>query len=348
MKEQTVPQAHVQQWKKNIVNEISEELSKYNTVAILNLENLPSRQSQLIRRKIKEHAKIIITRKRLFRLAIEKSGKKEFEQLKDYLTGMPALILTNQNAFELFKILKDNMSSAPAKAGQTAPEDIWVKAGPTPFAPGPVIGELGAANIVAGIDGGKVVVKKDSLVVKEGEKVPIAAANILARLDIKPMKIGLNLIVALEKDQLYQRKVLNIDINEYIKNFKTAALDAKKLAIGANILTTETAVIMLKEAHLDAKKLALGAEILCDETKEHLMKKAESHAATLKKKVPKTPIADARSKDEGEEEVKEEKPTKKVEEKKEETKEEVEEKKPEPTEEVKKEEKKDDDQGGGK
>jgi large subunit ribosomal protein L10 len=284
--EKTTPQAHVQQWKKDIVKTISDEVKKYDTVAIINLENLPSRQSQLIRSKIKDDVKIIVTRKRLIKLALKKAGKSELKQLAEHLKGMPALILTNKNAFELFKILKDNMSLAPAKTGQTAPEDIWVKAGPTPFAPGPIIGDLGAANIVAGIDGGKVVVKKDSLVVKEGEKIPAAAANILTRLDIKPMKVGLNLIVALEKGQIYDKKVLNIDMDEYITNLKTAIINAKKLALGANILTAETAAIKLQEAHLNAKKLAIGAEIMCDETKEYLIKKAEAQATALKEKVP--------------------------------------------------------------
>jgi large subunit ribosomal protein L10 len=284
------PKAHVQQWKKDMVTKIAQELPKYETVAIINLENLPSRQSQLIRAKVKEHAKIIVTRKSLIKLAIEKSGKSDMKQLEEHMTGMPALILTNKNAFELFQLLKANMSSAPAKTGQTAPEDIWVKAGPTPFAPGPIIGDLGAANIVAGIDGGKVVVKKDSLVVKEGEKVPAAAAAILSRLDIKPMRIGLNLIAASEGGQIFMRKVLNIDVEQVVEDLKTAILNTKKLALGANILTAETAPIKLQEAHMNAKKLAIGAEILCDETKEYLLKKADAQATALKDKVPETPV----------------------------------------------------------
>jgi len=57
--------AHVQPWKKDMVNNIIKELPKYKTIAVINLENLPSRQSQVIRSKIKEHAEIIVTRKRL-------------------------------------------------------------------------------------------------------------------------------------------------------------------------------------------------------------------------------------------------------------------------------------------
>ena len=53
------PQAHVQQWKKDLVSQISTELPKYTTVAIINLENLPSRESQIIRSKIKNDIKLI-------------------------------------------------------------------------------------------------------------------------------------------------------------------------------------------------------------------------------------------------------------------------------------------------
>jgi large subunit ribosomal protein L10 len=319
--------AHVQPWKKDMVKTIIKDLPNYKTVAIINLENLPSRQSQVIRSKIKEHAKIIITRKRLIKLALDKCGKADLKQISEHIQGMPALILTNKNAFELFKILKDNMTDAPAKTGQIAPDDIWVKAGPTPFAPGPIIGDLGAANIVAGIDGGKVVVKKDSLVVKAGEPVPAAAAAILSRLDIKPMKIGLNLVIAVEEGKLFERNILNIDVDEYTNNLKQAILNAKKLALGANILTPETVTIKLQEAHIDAKKLAFGADILCDETKEHLLKKAEAQAATLKEKIPEVPVEEKKvaepAKEDQVEEVKESKSSEEESTPKEETPEEI-------------------------
>ena len=57
--------AHVQQWKKDMVADVAKELTQYKTVAVINLENLPSRQNQLIRAKIKGKTKIIVTRKNL-------------------------------------------------------------------------------------------------------------------------------------------------------------------------------------------------------------------------------------------------------------------------------------------
>ena len=63
-------------------------------------------------------------------------------------------------------------TAAPAKPGDIAPEDILVKAGDTPFKPGPIVGELQKAGIPAAIEGGKIVIKKDKVLVKKGEPSP--------------------------------------------------------------------------------------------------------------------------------------------------------------------------------
>ncbi len=280
--------AHTAQWKKDRIKELKDELAKYKTIAVVNMMDLPSKQLQKIRSKIKSKAKLFMTRKRLLTRALDES-KPEHKKLIEHLEGMPALILSNENPFELFNILKQNMSKAPAKTGQIAPEDIVVSAGPTPFAPGPILGEIGAAGIDAGISGGKIVIKADCVVVKKGEPVPAEAANILARLDITPMKIGINLLVALEEKQIFLRETLDIDTEQLIEDLKTAYQNAFKLSVGTGIITEDNVEYLLREAATDAKKLSVGAHILTDETKEHIIQKAESHAQALKEKVPDQP-----------------------------------------------------------
>ena len=48
------------------------------------------------------------------------------------------------------------MTPAPAKEGQLAPFDIVVPKGPTPFGPGPIIGELQKIGLPAAIEAGKI------------------------------------------------------------------------------------------------------------------------------------------------------------------------------------------------
>lgn len=232
------------------VIEIQQELGKYSTVAILDMSGLPSSNLQAISRKIKDRAKLIYAKKNFTVRAIESNEKLKI--LSSKLGQNSALLLSNLNAFELFGLLKANMSDAPAKAGQVAPFDLIVKAGPTPFTPGPVLTELGSVGIKAGVEGGKVAVKQDSTVVKAGQPISDKAASILLRLGLKPMKIGLNLTVALENGELYSRNILNVDVDEIIQQIKSCYLEAFKLSIGTGLVTEETVKYLLQKAHREA------------------------------------------------------------------------------------------------
>ena len=100
-----------------------------------------------------------------------KEKKPGIEKLKDHLNGMPSLMFTKENPFRLAANLMKSKSKAPAKAGQVAPSDIVVEAGPTGFAPGPVIGELGQLGIKTSVENGKVAIKENKVLVKKGEKI---------------------------------------------------------------------------------------------------------------------------------------------------------------------------------
>ena len=282
-------------WKKELVVELSKEIKEAKTVAILTMTNLPSKQLQLIRGKIGDKMNIRMSRKTLLTLALNNSGRKETAKLVEHLKDMPAIITSELDAFALWQLLKENMSDAAAKAGQIAPFDITVPAGLTNFAPGPILGDLGDVGINAGIEGGKIAIKEDSIVVKEGEPISEKLAAILDRLDIHPMKIGLNLIAALEDSTIFLRSTLDVDTDELIEKLKSAHLDSIKLAVGVGIINKETAELMLVKAETDAMKLAYAQGILADKVKELLLAKTEASAKTLKEKVEDIPIEEAKT-----------------------------------------------------
>src|SRR5207245_2425322 len=82
------------------------------------------------------------------------------------IEGQTAVVTADIDPFRLFKELEATKSRAPARGGEVAPEDLWVRAGETPFKPGPVVGELQKAGIPAAIERGKVVIRQDKLLVK--------------------------------------------------------------------------------------------------------------------------------------------------------------------------------------
>lgn len=281
-------EAHVSPAKKKLVKEFKQLIVKYPIVAVVNMENLPAKQLQTMRTKLRGNVELRMAKRRLIRIALEGTEKEQpgISKLAEYMKGMPALLFTSENPFSLFKTLKKNKSTAPIKAGQIAPNDIVVPAGPTGFAPGPIIGELGGFGIKSGIDGGKVAIKEDSVVAKEGEEVSSGLAGVLTRLGIEPMQVGLDLLAAYEDGEIVTKSVLDIDEEQYIADIVSAATQATNLSFNTAYPTKETITLLLSTAAKDSLALALDQDILTDETVKTTLAKAQGHADALNTKVP--------------------------------------------------------------
>ncbi|MBW3013544.1 50S ribosomal protein L10 [Candidatus Woesearchaeota archaeon] len=273
------------EWKKRLVQEYVKLIKEYPVVGVVDFTSLPVPQLNSMKAKLRDKLVLKGGRKKLFELALKTAAKDKpgVENMIEFLNdGLPAMIFTKENPFSLYKTLQKSKSNAPAKAGQKAPKDIIVPAGPTSFTPGPIIGELGSAGVKAGIEGGKVVVKADSLVRKEGEVIDAKLAGLLSRLGIQPMEIGLNIIATFENGQIFKKAVLSIDEKQFIDNITKASRWAFNLAMNAGILTKETTEIMIIKAFNEAKALAIGQNILADAVAEQVLAKAEAQAKGLK------------------------------------------------------------------
>lgn len=272
--------------KKKQVSELAKELPKYKTVGVLNLSGLPAKQYQSITRKLKDKLKVVYATKNVQKRAIDEAGNETLKQLESHMGGIPAVVLTNEDAFSLAKLFRQNQSPAAAKAGQEAPEDIWVKAGPTSFTPGPVISELAQLKIKAGVEAGKIAIKQDSLAVKKGETFSPLAASMLARLGMAPMKLGVKLVAAVEGKDFYLAEQIYIDEEKYLNDLRLVASQAFALAVEAGILTEETVQLLVSRAVREAKHLTEEAGILTPETAGSVLVKVERAAAALESAVP--------------------------------------------------------------
>ncbi len=276
---------HVAEYKKDVVNNLVTLMKGYPIIGIVNLENLPAPQLQGMRAKLRKDFSIVMTKKRLIKLALEdlKSHKKDIEKLESFLVGLPALIFTRENPFKLSKTLKKNKTPAPAKAGQTATKDIIVNQGPTSFAPGPIIGELALAGIKSGVEGGKVAIKEDTIVVKYGEKIKPKVAEILTRLGIQPSEVGLDLVAVYENGTIYDRGILNIDESEYQNRLINASRSAYNLANYIAYPAKEIIIPLIKKAHNDARSLGYAKKIFDKGIIDLLLKDAHIQMMNLHK-----------------------------------------------------------------
>ncbi|MBI2140972.1 50S ribosomal protein L10 [Candidatus Woesearchaeota archaeon] len=269
--------------KKKVVDVLVRAFGTYGVVAVVNLESLPAAQLQRLRQSLGNDLQIVMCKKSVIRLAIAsvKGKLKGVEQLLDLLTGMPALLFTNQNPFKLASLLQKSKSKAPAKPGQTAPYDIVIPAGPTQFAPGPIISELAAVGIKAGVEGGKIAVKVPSTIVREGEKIKPKVAEVLAKFSIQPMEIGLNLVAAYENGIIYGRKVLSVDPATYVNELVSAAMESRAVALHIGFPAAETIGTLITMSARQARHIAREYGIMVSELAEELVGKAGLEAAAI-------------------------------------------------------------------
>ncbi|MCD6571939.1 MAG: 50S ribosomal protein L10 [Thermoplasmata archaeon] len=288
--------AHVAEWKKREVEELKNIIKSYPIVGIAQIGGIPAPQMQQLRAKLRDIALVKVVRNTLFSLALEETDKEKngIAELKNIIEGETAIIAAKDiNPFKLFQIIKSNRINAPAKGGEIAPKDIVVKAGDTPFKPGPIVGELQKAGIPAAIEEGKVVIKKDKVIVPAGERISPQIAQILTRMEIYPLEIGINLKGVYENGIIFTSDILDINKDEYVGNLTNAARNAFNLAINSGWVNKFTIDTLISMAGINAYNLAINIRYPTKDTIEHLINIAYMQMLSLSSRIG----ADALDKD---------------------------------------------------
>lgn len=275
--------AHVAEWKYGEVEQITNLLANNKVIGIVEIDGIPAPQMQYMRQNLKDIARVRSAKNSLIFRALDEAEKKVkgISSLKEAVTGQTAIIATDMNPFKLYGQMKATRTMAPAKGGETASYDIMVKAGDTPFKPGPVVGELQKAGIPAAIREGTVVIKEDKVVVSVGEKIPVDAAQMLTRLGIYPIEIGMTLHAVYEDGSIFKSDVLDINVDEFMARMQQALTNAFNLALESAWANKVTIKPLLQKAYNHAFILAMERNILTKETVEHLISKAYNSMLSL-------------------------------------------------------------------
>lgn len=280
--------AHVAPYKQAIVKDLVSRFETSKVVGLVNIHGIPSPQFQGIRKNLAGRASITVAKNNLIRLALKEAAakRKGLDALAADIDGQTAVVTADVNPFRLFKELEKTKTPAPARGGERAPEDIWVREGETPFKPGPVVGELQKAGLPAAIEKGKVIIKKDKLVVKAGDKIPRDVAQVLARLEIFPLIVGLDLKGAYEDGMVYHRDALAVDDVVVRRQIAHAGLQALGLALEIGYPTKATVPLLLAKAFRNALGLSIESEFPTKESVKFLLAKAQAQALALSSQVP--------------------------------------------------------------
>ncbi len=270
-------------WKMELVDSVVKGIEKSPVVGLVSISNVPGPQLQSMRARLRDHLTIQVIKNNLLEIALRKAAEKRkgVDQLTQEIEGQTALLLSDFNPFKLHMLLEKTKTKRPAKGGETSPIDIEIKAGETSFKPGPIIGELQKAGIPAAIEKGKVVIKKDKIVVKQGEEISRALALALTKLEIYPLTVGLELKAAYEAGTIFHRETLAIDSVAYIERIQKGARSALNLSVFAAIPHRLSIAALLNKAHTEAINLAVCSEYPATEVLKILITIARSQSLAL-------------------------------------------------------------------
>jgi len=268
--------------KENAVKDLEALFQKYPIFAIADLKGLKANQLQVLKKKFKDDLEIHVAKNTLVKRAMEKLAKKyvRAEEITKYLSGPNAYVFSNKNPFSLYLMFENNKVESAASPGDVAPNDIVVSAGNTGLQPGPILSKFGAAKIPTKIQDGSVWVSKDTVAVKKGDAISADTADLLSKLGLKPIMVGLKLRMAYDSGVI-PGDILCINLDEYKANMKVAVQYAVNLSVNAVYPTKETAPLLIAKAYAQAKSLAVKSGMPVPEVIGEVMSLAEQQGKVL-------------------------------------------------------------------
>jgi large subunit ribosomal protein L10 len=252
--------------KTKTVLELINLIEKSRSIVLVSIKNLPSSQFQSIKKNLRGKAVIKVTKKKVMGRAIDGIERGTVKNLKKYLQEDTAYIFSELDPFELSSIMSRNKSRTKAKTGQVIEEDVFIEPGVTELVPGPVISELTGLGIKFAIEDGKINLKEGKILVKAGEKVNEHAASIMSKLDMKPIAVGLEPLIAYDakEDKIYEN--IKIDQEKTLEELRNSKVRALSLAVKLAYACKETIKFLLATALSEEKALE---KFIKEENKEN-------------------------------------------------------------------------------
>ncbi len=265
--------------KKDAVRKHSVKIKDYETIAVVRLDGAPDRLFQSLRNKLRGRAVVITGRKNILTRTL--SSDKRTEQLGNFLDGTCALVLSNENPFELYREFSSNSIKLAAKPNQKAPEDISIEAGETSLPPGQAVTELKSAGIDVKIDKGKVVISKAKVLVHKDEKIPLNVAKALHTLNIFPFVAELKPNAVFNDGIIFNAELLQMNSEGMAADISKAFAAAVSISFKAQIINMYTVKKFVEDAYNNAMALGVGAKIYDSKVIDVLVANAYAAAASI-------------------------------------------------------------------
>lgn len=269
--------------KKNVqmYNNLIELTKQYKVIALIKMEKVRSTQLMQVRKNFRDHLKIMMTKNNVAKKALQAVDIKGMDKIMEALDGQRAFMFTNMDPFKLFLTLDKSKIYLPAKGGDVATDEIVIPAGNTGIPPGPVLSEFKEAKVPTKIDAGSIAVSEDTVVATPGDVISHKLAALLSKLNVKPIKAGMSIYLAIQDGVFYSNEDLRIDVDEARQELLASFNSALALAVDASYVAKESIEHLLRKAFSNARSLSINAGYVTPETVKDTLASANVKAQAL-------------------------------------------------------------------
>jgi len=206
--------------KQEYFEKLKSYLEEFNSIFIVNVDNVGSNQMHEVRKALRGEAKILMGKNTMVRRAIRilQVENPDYEKLMPSVRGNIGFVFTNSDLKTIRDKVLTNRVKAPAKAGALAPIDVFIPAGNTGMEPGKT-SFFQALGVPTKIARGTIEIINEVHLIKEGVRVGASEAALLNMLNISPFTYGLVVVQVYDQGTVFHPTVLDIEEETLVAHF---------------------------------------------------------------------------------------------------------------------------------
>jgi len=237
-------------------------LEQYKNVLIVQCDNVGSNQMQKVRLAIRGKAVLLMGKNTIIRKFVREqiSSNPKLEALLPFVFGNIGFVFTNGDLRELRNVILQNKVPAAAKTGTTAPNDVYVPAGPTGLDPGQT-NFFQALNIATKIVKGSIEIINQVHLIKSGDRVTASHVALLTKLNIQPFFFGFQVSNIYEDGTTYSSDILDMTAETLTAKFLAGASKVAAISLAIGYPTQASLPHLVANAYKKIISIALSADI---------------------------------------------------------------------------------------
>ncbi len=120
------------------------------------------------------------------------------------------------------------------------------------------------------------------MIVHQGEIIDDKKAGLLAKFNITPIEIGLDLVAVYENGTIFGKDILSVDEKAFIEKIELCARHSMNLSVEIGYLTKDNTDIIIGKAFREAKAVSVETKYLTKDTLGDILARVQAEALSVK------------------------------------------------------------------